>query len=179
MVANKINQNIVDEILERVIATKIPNLIDLKTTKIGSWSDHDFCCISANTQCVGDVKVRSKEYTEDYFWDKGLFIEVHKYEKLIKLAGNGIPLYINYISSGKIFIINLNDVIFKETNVDYFIRSKQEYQPRHIIDLNQTDIQIVMFDLNKYIERNKKELNDIYLFYNNKNNDIINLLGCL
>jgi hypothetical protein len=180
---------IVEELQERVILNAAlnnkANILNLKTTRINSMERYDCTFTSAATKIVADAKIRKIPYTYQYIKNDGLFIEVSKYDNLIKLAEKmeALPYYINYVpvneEEGYCILMNLMEMEFKKKNIEIYIGRTANYQKRHIIDIEQTPTEKIYIEYKKIMEENKDLLNQLYLVYANNNYEMQNLLNIL
>jgi hypothetical protein len=180
---------IVEELQERIILNAAlsnkPHIYDLKTTRINSMERYDCTFTSAATKIVADAKIRKIPYTYQYIKNDGLFIEVSKYDNLIKLAEKmqALPYYINYIplneEEGYCILMNVMEMEFKKKNIEIYIGRTANYQQRHIIDIETTPSEKIYIEYKKVMEENKDFLNQLYLIYANNNYEMQNLLNIL
>ncbi|CAB4154410.1 hypothetical protein UFOVP648_3 [uncultured Caudovirales phage] len=180
---------IVEELQERLILNNAlsskPFISYLKTTQIGSFARYDCTFISATTKIVADAKIRKLPYTYEYVMDKGIFIEVSKYDNMLKLAEKmqSIPYYINYVplneNEGYLMLINLMEIQFLKRNIEIYIGRTGDYQKRHVIDLNNTPKELIKIQYKKLMDDNKDFLNSLYSIYANNNYEMQNLLNIL
>jgi hypothetical protein len=180
---------IVEELQERVILNAAlsdkANIFNLRTTRINSMERYDCTFTSATTKIVADAKIRKIPYTYQYIKNDGLFIEVSKYDNLIKLGEKmgAIPYYINYIpvneEEGYCILMNVMELEFKKKNIEIYIGRTANYQQRHIIDIETTPTERIYIEYKKIMDENKDLLNQLYLVYANNNYEMQNLLNIL
>jgi hypothetical protein len=180
---------IVEEIQERVILNAAlsdkAHIYNLKATKINSMGRYDCTFTSATTKVVADAKIRKMPYTYQYIKNDGLFIEVSKYNYLIKKAEEtqSIPFYINYVpinnEEGYCILMNLMDMEFKKKNIEIYIGRTANYEQRHIIDIEKTPTEKIYIEYKKIMDENKDFLNQLYLIYANNNYEMQNLITIL
>jgi hypothetical protein len=180
---------IVEELQERIILNAAlsdkANIFNLRTTRINSMERYDCTFTSATTKIVADAKIRKIPYTYQYIKNDGLFIEVSKYDNLIKLGEKmgAIPYYINYIpvneEEGYCILMNVMELEFKKKNIEIYIGRTANYQQRHIIDIETTPTERIYIEYKKIMDENKDLLNQLYLVYANNNYEMQNLLNIL
>lgn len=171
----KKEKDLKDEIIERLLLSFYfsvkSNLSNHYCTPLQSFAWFDSTFISAGTECIADFKCRTTDYGYDYCQKNGLFIEAGKFDKLSKSGKH--PIYINYLplndNEGYICVFDLSNTQFIEKDKMVYIRSKNKYEPRHIIDLYESEYEMIKCNFKELIKKNKNTLNDIYTQWNNNN----------